>query len=141
MPLLPENSFYSTKADGVTLYNFQRFFQKKYYYQALGNSLKISLIPTLLSVLIGVPMAYLQTRYNIAGKTFWHVLIILSLMCPPFLGAYSWIILFGNAGIVTKFLSNLFGFQMPSIYGQGGICALSGLAQDPFSSPAATVRI
>ena len=102
------NSFYSTKADGVTLYNFQRFFQKKYYYQALGNSLKISLIPTLLSVLIGVPMAYLQTRYNIAGKTFWHVLIILSLMCPPFLGAYSWIILFGNAGIVTKFLSNLF---------------------------------
>ena len=62
------NSFYSTKADGVTLYNFQRFFQKKYYYQALGNSLKISLIPTLISVVIGVPMAYLQTRFNKIGR-------------------------------------------------------------------------
>ena len=126
------NSFFSSKADGVTLYNFQRFFQKKYYYQALGNSLKISLIPTLISVLIGVPMAYLQTRYNIAGKTFWHVLIILSLMCPPFLGAYSWIILFGNAGIVTQFMSNLFGFQMPTIYGQGGICAVFTLKLFPY---------
>lgn len=126
------NSFFSTKAEGVTLYNFQRFFQKKYYYQALGNSLKISLIPTLLSILIGVPMAYLMTRFNIAGKTFWHVLIILSLMCPPFLGAYSWIILFGNAGIVTKFLTGLFGFQMPSIYGQGGICAVFTLKLFPY---------
>ena len=126
------NSFFSSKADGMTLYNFQRFFQKKYYYQALGNSLKISLIPTLLSVIIGVPMAYLQTRYNIAGKTFWHVLIILSLMCPPFLGAYSWIILFGNAGIVTQFLSSLFGFQMPTIYGQGGICAVFTLKLFPY---------
>lgn len=126
------NSFFSPKAEGVTLYNFQRFFQKKYYYQALGNSLKISLIPTLLSVLIGVPMAYLQTRYNIAGKTFWHVLIILSLMCPPFLGAYSWIILFGNAGIVTRFLSSIFGFQMPTIYGQGGICAVFTLKLFPY---------
>ena len=128
------NSFFSTKAEGVTLYNFERFFQKKYYYQALGNSLKISLIPTLLSVLIGVPMAYLQTRFNIAGKTFWHVLIILSLMCPPFLGlgAYSWIILFGNAGIVTRFLSGLFGFDMPSIYGQGGICAVFTLKLFPY---------
>ena len=66
------NSFFSSKEEGFTFYNFLRFFQKKYYYQALGNSLKISLIPTLFSVLIGVPMAYLMTRFNIAGKTFWH---------------------------------------------------------------------
>ena len=51
------NSFFSSKADGVTLYNFQRFFQKKYYYQALGNSLKIIPIPTLISLLLGDPMA------------------------------------------------------------------------------------
>lgn len=126
------NSFFSTKAEGFTFYNFQRFFTKKYYYQALGNSLKISLIPTVTGILIGVPMAYLMTRFNIAGKTFWHVLIILSLMCPPFLGAYSWIILFGNAGVVTRWLSGLIGFQMPSIYGQGGICAVFTLKLFPY---------
>lgn len=126
------NSFFSGKAEGFTLYNFDRFFTKKYYYQALGNSLKISLVPTVTGVLIGVPMAYLMTRFNIAGKTFWHVIIILSLMCPPFLGAYSWIILFGNAGVVTQWLSALLGFQMPSIYGQGGICAVFTLKLFPY---------
>ena len=126
------NSFFSGKAEGFTFYNFERFFTKKYYYQALGNSLKISLIPTVTGVLIGVPMAYLMTRFNIAGKTFWHVIIILSLMCPPFLGAYSWIILFGNAGVVTQWLSAMLGFQMPSIYGQGGICAVFTLKLFPY---------
>ena len=48
------NSFFSTKAEGLTLYNFERFFTKKYYYQALGNSLKVSLVPTITGVLIGV---------------------------------------------------------------------------------------
>ncbi|MCD8105381.1 MAG: iron ABC transporter permease [Lachnospiraceae bacterium] len=126
------NSFQSTKAEGFTLYNFNRFFTKKYYYQALGNSLKISLIPTITSVLIGVPLAYLMTRYNIAGKSIWHVIIILSLMCPPFLGAYSWIILFGNAGIVTKWLSGVLGISVPSIYGMGGICMVFTLKLFPY---------
>ena len=31
------NSFLSTKATGFTLYNFNRFFAKKYYYSALLN--------------------------------------------------------------------------------------------------------
>ena len=126
------NSFFSSKAEGFTLYNFQRFFTRKYYNSALGNSLQISLIPTIFSVLIGVPMAYLMTRFNIWGKTVWHVLIILSLMCPPFLGAYSWVILFGNAGIVTQWASNLFGFDMPSIYGLGGCCAVFTLKLFPY---------
>jgi len=126
------NGFRSTKAEGFTLYNFQRFFTKKYYYQALGNSLKVSLVPTIASVIIGVPMAYLMTRFNIAGKTIWHVLIILSLMCPPFLGAYSWIILFGNAGVVTKWMESTFGIDMPTIYGMGGICAVFTLKLFPY---------
>lgn len=126
------NSVHSTKATGFTWYNFERFFNKKYYYSALSNSLQISLIPTITSVLIGVPMAYLMTRFNIAGKNIWHVLIILSLMCPPFLGAYSWVTLFGNAGIVTQWLSKAFGTQMPSIYGLGGCCAVFTLKLFPY---------
>ncbi len=126
------NSFQSSKVEGFTLYNFNRFFTKKYYYQALGNSLKVSLIPTITSVIIGVPMAYLMTRFNIAGKSVWHVLIILSLMCPPFLGAYSWIILFGNAGVITKWLTSVFGVDVPSIYGLGGICTVFTLKLFPY---------
>ena len=107
------NAFKSSKVDGFTMANFQKFFQKKYYYGALKNSVMISVVPSIFAVLLGVPMAYLMTRYNVWGKKVWHVLAILSLMSPPFLGAYAWIMMFGRAGSVTVFLKN-FGISIPT---------------------------
>lgn len=113
-------SFFSAKTDGLTLANYIRFFSKKYYYSALGRSLQVSLIATCTTLVVGVPMAYLMSRYNVIGKKFLHIFIIMSLMSPPFIGAYSWIMLFGRAGLVTKFFEN-FGIVLPSIYGKIGI--------------------
>ena len=125
------NAFKSSKVDGFTLANFKKFFEKKYYYSALWNSLKVSVVPTLFSVVIGVPMAYLMTRYNVWGKKIWHVLAILSLMSPPFLGAYAWIMLFGRAGSVTTFLAK-FGIDIPTIYGFGGVSTVLTLKLYPY---------
>jgi len=124
-------AFSKSSVDGLTLANFEKFFTKKYYYGSLLNSLKVSLVPTILSVLVGVPMAYLMTRYNVWGKKFWHILAILSLMSPPFLGAYAWIMLFGRAGFVTEFLES-FGLTVPTIYGFGGICIVLTLKLYPY---------
>ena len=124
-------AFAKAGIDGFTLANFEKFFQKKYYYGSLFNSIKISLIPTIFCVLIGVPIAYLMTRYNVWGKKLWHILSILSLMSPPFLGAYAWIMLFGRAGSVTQFLEGL-GLTVPTIYGFGGICVVLTLKFYPY---------
>ena len=96
------NAFKSSKVDGLTLANFRKFFTKKYYYGALWNSVSVSVVPSFFAIVLGVPMAYLMTRYNVWGKKLWHVLAILSLMSPPFLGAYAWIMMFGRAGSVTR---------------------------------------
>ena len=125
------NAFKSSKVDGFTMANFQKFFQKKYYYGALKNSVGISVVPSLFAVLLGVPMAYLMTRYNVWGKKVWHVLAILSLMSPPFLGAYAWIMLFGRAGSVTTFMKGL-GITIPTIYGFGGISTVLTLKLYPY---------
>ena len=125
------NAFKSTKVDGFTMANFQKFFQKKYYYGALKNSVMVSVVPSLFAVLLGVPMAYLMTRYNVWGKKVWHVLAILSLMSPPFLGAYAWIMMFGRAGSVTTFLKD-FGITIPTIYGFGGISTVLTLKLYPY---------
>ena len=114
-------SFFSSRADGVTLTNYERFFTKPYYYRTLWNTLVVTGLATVFTVLIGVPMAYLMTRYNILGKRLLHIFIIMSLMSPPFIGAYSWILLFGRAGFVTKFFLSVFGWRLPTIYGVGGI--------------------
>ena len=61
-----------------------------------------------------------MSRYNVWGKQFIHIFIIMSLMSPPFIGAYSWIMLFGRSGLVTNMFSQ-FGIHLPSIYGKLGI--------------------
>ena len=124
-------SVFSNKAEGLTLYNFIRFFTKPYYYQTLIRSLVVCGITVLTTTLIGVPIAYVMTRYNILGKQLLHILIIMSLMSPPFIGAYSWIILMGRNGLVAKVFKTL-GMTAPTIYGREGIIFVFTLHLFPY---------
>jgi len=96
---------------------YTRFFSRAYYYRALLNSLWLSVAATAGSVLLGVPLAVLVARYAVPGKAFIRACALLSLLSPPFIGAYSWVLLLGRAGFLTKSLG-LTGF---SIYGSGGV--------------------
>lgn len=100
---------------------FLKFFGKKYYYGALFNSFKVTTFVTLLCILIGTPLAYIMTRFKIKGKTFIAILILISSMNPPSIGAYSWILLLGRNGVVTKGLKQALGITVPNIYGFTGI--------------------
>jgi len=113
-------SFFSAKTGQLSLANYIRFFEKPYYYRTLFRSLFVSGTAMAATVLIGVPMAYLMTRYNVMGKKYIHILIFMSLMSPPFIGAYSWIMLLGRAGAVTRFFAGI-GITLPTIYGKLGI--------------------
>ncbi len=124
-------SFFAAKVDGVTLKQYITFFSKKYYYTTLFNSLEVSFITMITSVVLGVPLAYIMTRFNVIGKKLIHILIILSLMSPPFIGAYSWIMLFGRSGFVTKLLEPL-GMVVPTIYGKAGIMIVLTLKLFPY---------
>ena len=124
-------SVFSNKVEGLTLYNFVRFFTKPYYYQTLIRSLVVCGVTVLTTTLIGVPVAYVMTRYNVPGKQLLHIFIIMSLMSPPFIGAYSWIILMGRNGLVAKLFA-LFGATAPTIYGREGIIFVFTLHLFPY---------
>ena len=124
-------SVFSNKVEGLTLYNFVRFFTKPYYYQTLLRSLLVCSVTVLTTTVIGVPIAYVMTRYNIPGKKLLHIFIIMSLMSPPFIGAYSWIILMGRNGLVAKLFA-LFGAKAPTIYGREGIIFVFTLHLFPY---------
>lgn len=110
-----------TKETGFTLANFAKFFGQGYYLQTIINSFKVTILATMLTLLIGVPLAYFLTVYKVRGKKFLNIVIILSSMSAPFIGAYSWILLLGRSGLITKFFSNTLGINMPDIYGFNGI--------------------
>ena len=114
-----------------TLENFKTFVSYRYYYETLFRSLKVSVVTSITAVIIGVPLAYLTTRYNIIGKRIVNVMIMMSLMSPPFIGAYSWIMLLGRNGSITRFFAK-FGVNFPSIYGFTGIILVFTLKLYPY---------
>ncbi|MEI6388067.1 MAG: iron ABC transporter permease [Spirochaetota bacterium] len=100
---------------------FAKFFGAKYYWQTLVHSFNVTIWSTILTLVIGVPMAYFYNLYEMRGKSFLQVLIILCSMSAPFIGAYAWIQLLGRSGIITVFVKQLTGLVMPDIYGFNGI--------------------
>ena len=115
----------------LSLGNFTAFFSQSYYVKSIKNSLIVSSLATLLTLIIGVPLAYFYQMYEIKGKTLLQILIILCSMSAPFIGAYSWIMLLGRSGAVTVFIKNLTGITMPNIYGFNGILLVLSLQLFP----------
>lgn len=116
----------------LTLYNFSRFFTSKLYISSMLNSLKVSIAAVLVAILLGLPLAYIMSRIDIPGKTVFTSLATLPLILPPFVGAYSWILLLGKNGFITYVLNKLFGITLPSIYGFHGITIAMALSYYPF---------
>ena len=126
------DGFKDSKSGVWSLMNYIQFFSKKYYTSALINSFKLTISVTVIAVLIGVPLAYFMSFYKIKGKGVLEVLFIISMMSPNFIGAYSWILLLGRNGSVTKFLEKALGINMPSIYGFAGMLLVFSLKLYPF---------
>ncbi len=124
-------SFLSADGGKITLYNYFEFFKLPYYFRTLKNSFAISFTTTLLAVLLGVPMGYVVSRYNIPGKKVLNIMIIISLLSPPFIGAYAWILLLGRSGFITKLLFQI-GITIPTIYGFKGMLLVFTLKLFPF---------
>lgn len=125
-------AFQSKETMGITLENFIKFFSRAYYRKALFNSLKVVACATVLVILIGVPLAYVTTSFKIRGRRMIDILVIISMLSPPFIGAYAWILMLGRNGVITNFMKNTFGFHMPDIYGFGGILLVFTLKLFPY---------
>lgn len=111
---------FTTKESGFTLDNFVKFFSKPYYYNTILNSFKVSVAVTLVSLFVGIVFSYFYSFYRLKGEKFLFIASILCCMSAPFIGAYSWILLMGRSGDLTRLLKAL-GLPAGSIYGFGGI--------------------
>lgn len=114
------NSVIDSETGKLSLSAFKKFFSREYYTVTILNSFKVTLAATLITMVTGTLMAYIMKTVSIKGKAIVDMIVIVSILSPPFIGAYSWIILLGRAGIITKFLKTI-GISFPGIYGFSGI--------------------
>ncbi len=113
-----------------TLGAFQTFFGKKYYYGSIFNSLKVAVSVTVTSLMLGIPFAYFYSFSKLKGRKVLFILCLLGTMSAPFLGAYAWVLLLGNSGVVTTMLRSI-GIDGVSIYGFNGIVFVQTLKLFP----------
>lgn len=116
----------------LTLANFRRFFTSSLYQQAFLHSLFVSVASTVLATLLAIPAAYAVARVQIPFKNLIMSLSVIPLIAPPFIGAYSWVILLGRRGIFTHYIEQWFGITLPSIFGPFGIVLALSLSYFPF---------
>ncbi|MCR4876111.1 MAG: ABC transporter permease subunit, partial [Clostridiales bacterium] len=120
-----------TKDGSFTMEYFLKFFSNSYYGETLLHSFLLSISATVVSLVLGVPLAYFYNIYEIKGRNLIQVIIILCCMSAPFIGAYAWVQLRGNNGIITQFIARIIGYRPPSIYGFRGIVLVLALQLYP----------
>ena len=124
-------SFSGEEKRFVLAENYQRFFTHRYYYSSIINSLYLSTLATIGALALGTSLAFAVARYPLPGKAFLRTAANLSLLSPPFIGAYSWIVLFGRMGLVNRALGTI-GWELPTIYGWRGILLVFIVQYFPF---------
>ena len=123
--------FLDAQTQTFTLGNYQKILTHPYYLGALKNTLIVGGGGMLGACLLGVPLAYCTARFAVRGRSVIATLAVLALVSPPFIGAYSWVMVAGNNGWLTQNIKTL-GLTMPTIYGAHGIILVFSLKFFPF---------
>jgi len=110
---------------------FTKFFSKKFYWSTLVNSFKVTIASTLVSAILGLIMAYILRSVKIKGSKYLNILIVISYLSPPFIGAYAWVQLLGRNGFITRILNSMFNTKLGGIYGFSGIVLVFSLQSFP----------
>ena len=76
---------------------------------AVGLSLRVALVATLVSLPFGVAVAMALARGRFWGHSLLNGLVLLPLILPPVVTGYMLLILFGRRGPIGAFLADHFG--------------------------------
>ncbi|MFJ1787363.1 ABC transporter permease [Streptomyces anulatus] len=98
--------------------------------EALRLSLLVSLWALGLSLLLGVPLAWLLARVPFPGKASLRSLVLLPMVLPPTVGGVALLLAFGRRGLLGPWLEDTFGVTLP-FHTSGAVLAATFVAM-PF---------
>jgi len=81
--------------------------------QALTLSLWTATVSTAISMVIGVPLAWVLARTSFPGQRLLRALVTLPLVLPPVVGGVALLLAFSRTGIVGRYLDERFGLTIP----------------------------
>jgi molybdate transport system permease protein len=81
--------------------------------QALQLSLWTSTVATAISLVVGVPLAWVLARADFPGLRLLRALVTLPLVLPPVVGGVALLLAFGRNGFLGRYLDQWFGITIP----------------------------
>ena len=81
--------------------------------EALRLSLVCASAATVLSLVFGVPLAWVLARARFPGRGLLRALVTLPLVLPPVVGGVALLLAFGREGLVGQYLDEWFGITLP----------------------------
>ncbi len=79
---------------------------------ALRLSLEVSLAATLLSVVFGVPLAWVLSRREFRGRSVLRAMVVLPIVLPPVVAGVGLLEALGRRGVVGGWLDRALGIQL-----------------------------
>lgn len=127
----------SVMLDGaLNLDNYRNVYSQDVSWNALTNTIQLSLGVMIASVIITFPLAWLVGRTDMPGKKVYRTLLVSSYMIPPYVGAIAWVQLLNpSVGYLNEIIKWLFGLETApfDIYTMAGLGWVLTLFYSPFA--------
>ena len=98
--------------------------------EALRLSLLCASLATALSLVLGVPLAWVLARARVRGVAVLRALVTLPLVLPPVVGGVALLLAFGRQGVVGRPLDALTGITLP--FSTAGVVVAETFVAMPF---------
>jgi putative spermidine/putrescine transport system permease protein len=103
---LMAQSFYD---DGFTLEHYRRIVSEGIYWRSFALTFRIALLVTLLTLLLGYPVAFAAAALPRGWSVLILALVVLPFWTSVLVRAYAWLVLLQRTGVINQALAN-FGF-------------------------------
>jgi len=97
---------------------------------ALKLSLLTATLATAVSLVLGVPMAWVLARAEFPGRRLVRALVTVPLVLPPVVGGVALLLVFGRRGLVGGWLDATFGISLP--FTTAGVVVAEAFVAMPF---------
>jgi iron(III) transport system permease protein len=97
----------------LTAEHWRRFWGSGTEVGALWASVWISVLSVVLSAAVGVPLAFLFSRWEFPGRRLLGGLAAMPVLLPPLVGTISFLFLYGESGFLTRGVQLLLGMAEP----------------------------
>jgi len=80
---------------------------------ALRLSIECASAATIISLVLGVPLAWVLARVTVPGMAMLRAVVTLPLVLPPVVGGVALLLAFGRSGLLGRELDGFFGITLP----------------------------